>query len=224
MSYFSSKTSKFLLNISDNNNREWFSENKIDYQNYIETPSKFFAEDMSLALKKTTKQNMSAKIFRFYRDVRFSKDKTPYNTHIRLAFYPSSNEYTKLCDAPAAFYLSLETNKLVLGSGNMQFTPNQLQNYRHQIRSQQTRKMLDQLLAKYKSKDYEINDPQLKRTPQSFDENKQIARLSKYKGISAFKSIPVNQENIDDIFYLTKEICSEMVNFYTWFLDLNDNY
>jgi uncharacterized protein (TIGR02453 family) len=222
MSYFSCLTSDFLLNISENNNREWFSNNKINYQNNIETPSKFFAEDMSLALEKITKERMSAKIFRFYRDVRFSKDKTPYNTHIRLAFYPSSKEYSKLCDAPTAFYFSLKANKLMLGSGNMKFNPNQLQNYRHRIKNQQTRNDLDLLISKYNAKGYEINEPQLKRSPQYFNENEQLSSLTKFKGLAAFKSISINQESIGDMFYVTKDLCTEILPLYKWFLDLNE--
>ena len=78
---------KFLKDLEKNNNREWFEENKPIYKTKLETPAKAFKDGMCEALGELTGSLMGGKIYRFYRDVRFSKDKTPYHTHIRMSFF-----------------------------------------------------------------------------------------------------------------------------------------
>ncbi|MDN5578593.1 MAG: DUF2461 domain-containing protein, partial [Chryseobacterium sp.] len=77
-------TLHFLKNLSKNNNREWFTENKDQYiaahqnvlnmvENLIEKIGAFDEEIMKIDAKKS--------LYRIYRDVRFSKDKSPYKTN-----------------------------------------------------------------------------------------------------------------------------------------------
>ena len=203
------------------NNREWFYKNKDQYVNYIETISQLFSEDLTLALEKITNQHMSFKIFRFYRDLRFSVDKTPYNTYIRLAFFPIDNSTKKLCDAPNAFYFSLESNQLMLGTGNMGFNPKQLQKYRKKLMSTSQLNRFANLCGHYQNLNYALNKPHLKKVPQGFQDTQEHIELSKYKGVTIFKSIDINDHNIENVFTITKNHFNEMLSFYQWFYDLN---
>ena len=74
----------FLKKLAKNNNREWFTENKNEFISYQADIKVFFDAVM---------ENLNAhdyieklKMFRIYRDVRFSKDKTPYKTHFAGSF------------------------------------------------------------------------------------------------------------------------------------------
>ncbi|MEC7568704.1 MAG: DUF2461 family protein, partial [Bacteroidota bacterium] len=72
----------FFSDLQQNNNRDWFAEHKPRFK-AIETEVKKFGEQ----LKDKLNQHDSIdrfKLFRVYRDVRFSKDKTPYKTHFGL--------------------------------------------------------------------------------------------------------------------------------------------
>ena len=70
---------EFLDALKQNNNREWFTENKNRFKK-IESEIKQFYESLKEAMEKhDTIERL--KMFRIYRDVRFSKDKTPYKTH-----------------------------------------------------------------------------------------------------------------------------------------------
>lgn len=80
----SKKVLDFLARLKKNNNREWFAENKKQYQE-AQTEAKDFFE----AIKGELNQHDSVdklKMFRIYRDVRFSKDKTPYQPHFACSF------------------------------------------------------------------------------------------------------------------------------------------
>ena len=221
MAYFSTQTLNFLKDIKPHNNREWFSENKSLYDEHIDTPTQFFAEDMSIALSKIVNEPLSSKIFRFYRDLRFSKDKTPYNTYIRLAFYPITDKVKKLCDAPNAFYLSLEEDKLMLGTGNMHFNPKQLSVFRQKLKNMDLAQDLDKLCKHYTQKKYTLSEPDLKKLPSGFEQEQPYSEYSKYKGLTIFKSTEINKNNIEDVYNETKEACIDMLAFYKWFSDIN---
>ncbi|MEK9560663.1 MAG: DUF2461 family protein, partial [Flavobacteriaceae bacterium] len=69
----------FLDEIKNNNNREWFAENKNRY-NQLKNSSSLVFDDIQRGLG-VTDQLENHKIFRVYRDVRFSKNKLPFKTH-----------------------------------------------------------------------------------------------------------------------------------------------
>ncbi len=74
----------FLKKLEENNNREWFTEHKNEFKNLASKMTLFFNE---LSEKvKTHDELEKVKIFRIYRDVRFSKDKTPYKTNFSSSF------------------------------------------------------------------------------------------------------------------------------------------
>lgn len=74
----------FLTKLENNNNREWFEENKKAFKSHEETAKKFFISVMESLKKHDEIEKM--KVFRIYRDVRFSNDKTPYKAHLACSF------------------------------------------------------------------------------------------------------------------------------------------
>ena len=83
---FSPETLKFLRALKKNNTRDWFHENKAWYEAAWKTPANAFIEAMCFRLQAETDTEHSAKLFRIHRDIRFSKDKTPYNSHLHILF------------------------------------------------------------------------------------------------------------------------------------------
>jgi len=81
---FPSKAFSFFKKLKKNNNREWFTEHKPEFKS-IETEVKLFYNALLEALQKHDDVD-KMKMFRIYRDVRFSKDKTPYKTHFGGSF------------------------------------------------------------------------------------------------------------------------------------------
>lgn len=75
---------QFLKKLKNNNNREWFDEHKPEFK-ALEAEVKLFYKDVSVLLQKHDIIEKT-KAFRIYRDVRFSKNKTPYKKHVAASF------------------------------------------------------------------------------------------------------------------------------------------
>ena len=90
--YITPKLFKFLRDLKKNNTREWFEENKNRYEEQLRGPLLDFIEDFSEHLSKISghfeadNRKVGGSLFRIYRDVRFSKDKSPYKTHAGIHF------------------------------------------------------------------------------------------------------------------------------------------
>lgn len=81
MHYFDPDYLEFFKELAANNHKEWFDANRKRYETVVREPFKNFVSDLILEMaKRETELNIEAKdaIFRINRDIRFSKDKTPY--------------------------------------------------------------------------------------------------------------------------------------------------
>lgn len=110
----------FLKELSKNNNREWFTANKIKY----ETAKNEFIKLITLIHKEISSFDNDIRpldprqcMFRIYRDVRFSKDKSPYKTNFGAFF----NKHGKKIQA-AGYYFHVEPGNCFL-SGGMYMPP-----------------------------------------------------------------------------------------------------
>ncbi len=119
MQHFTDQTLKFLTELSDNNNRDWFQEQKPRYETQVREPSLAFITAMQPLLAEVSKHFIvSAKktggsLMRVYRDTRFSKDKTPYKTNIGIHF---RHEAGKDIHAPG-YYVHIGLEEIFVGAG-----------------------------------------------------------------------------------------------------------
>ncbi len=105
---------EFLKKLKQNNTREWMQENKKEYQKNEMALKSFYAEvEMGLNL---VDEIASSKIFRIHRDVRFSKNKTPYNVHRSVSFSRAGLQNR------GGYYLRLEPGNSYMAGGF--FDPN----------------------------------------------------------------------------------------------------
>ena len=118
-SHFTSELFEFLLELQANNNREWFGENKGRYEQQVKEPLLGFIEDFEPHLHSVSEHFVAdsrangGSMFRIYRDVRFSKDKSPYKTQAAVHF---RHEAGKSAHAPG-FYLHLAPDEVFAGAG-----------------------------------------------------------------------------------------------------------
>lgn len=117
--YFTPAVFKFLRELEDNNDKEWWERNKDRYITTIREPSLDFIEDFGDMLK-TISPHFSVdtrvnggSLMRPYRDIRFSSDKTPYKTNVGIQF---RHERGKDVHAPG-FYVHLEPGENFAGAG-----------------------------------------------------------------------------------------------------------
>lgn len=116
MIYFKTAFLNFLADLEVYNNREWFNANKERFKSDVEAPFHVFIERMIELLKKTYPNlNTNAKecVFRIYKDVRFSKDKTPYKSHMSAAISPGGK---KDFETPG-LYMEFKADKIHIYTG-----------------------------------------------------------------------------------------------------------
>ena len=114
---------KFLKQLKRNNNREWFLANKPTYEASLLAPMRLFVEEVDVLLADLAPEisgSPKRSIFRIYRDVRFSKDKSPYKTnmgcwftHVRAGHGVGSETH----GAGAGFYFHFEPGECMVAGG-----------------------------------------------------------------------------------------------------------
>ena len=125
-------TIKFLRDLKKNNNKPWFDAHRKDYENAKAEFSNFIQQVIDQHGKKDPLiKNLSAKdcLFRINRDVRFSKDKSPYKTN----FGASINKAGKSAWNSAGYYFHLEPGGCFTGGGIYMPPPDALKKLRLEI-------------------------------------------------------------------------------------------
>ena len=105
----------FLRSLARNNNREWFNDNKKSYQESLEIFRAFAAELLTgMSTFDPSLGGLASKdtIFRIYKDVRFSKDKSPYKTHFGCWMTKGGRKSTD-----AGYYFHLEPDNSFMAAG-----------------------------------------------------------------------------------------------------------
>lgn len=172
-------TAKFLKALKANNNKEWFNANKKTYEEVIKKPAAFFCDQIVDELKALTGLDHKSKIFRIHRDLRFSKDKTPYNAHLHISFMPQQKE-----SAPAWFF-GLSPEQLTIGTGMFAFEKQQLDVFRRRINGSDGA-ALAKTLAMLTKKGARLSDPDLKKVPSGFDKDHPRETLLRHKGLAVW--------------------------------------
>lgn len=119
MGQFTPAVFVFLRELAANNNREWWEDNKDRYREVIQEPALDFIEAFGPRLHNISPhfiadpRSNGGSLMRPYRDIRFSKDKTPYKTNVGIQFRHSRG---KDIHAPG-FYLHLEPRQCFAGAG-----------------------------------------------------------------------------------------------------------
>ena len=168
---FTPKFITFFKALAKNNNREWFNEHKSDYQQSVVQPMCQFIEAMAPRLKRLSPHFIAdprangGSMFRIYRDVRFSKDKSPYKLHAACQF---RHELGKDAHAPG-FYVHLSPQEVVFGGG-IWMPPNaELSKIRHTIVDNPSEWKRIKSNAKFKKLFGGMGGDGLKRPPKGFD-------------------------------------------------------
>jgi len=116
---FTEETFRFLAELEQHNDREWFGEHKARYEEKVREPALEFIRAMQPRVKKISKffeavdKKVGGSLMRIHRDTRFAKDKTPYKTNIGIHF---RHEFGSDVHAPG-YYVHLATDECFFGAG-----------------------------------------------------------------------------------------------------------
>jgi uncharacterized protein (TIGR02453 family) len=125
----------------------------------------------------------SAKVFRPYRDVRFSKDKSPYKTAAAAVMHADG-------DGAGACYLQLSAAGLMLGAGYHEMASDQVARFRESVADDTLGNQLAQVLAGIEQAGHTVSGERLKTRPRDYSEDHPRIDLLRYKTLTAMHAYP----------------------------------
>jgi uncharacterized protein (TIGR02453 family) len=162
---------EFYEGLEADNTRTYWQEHRAVYERCVKAP-------MEQLLAELADERGPGRVFRPYRDVRFSKDKTPYKLNC-AAHLPGG-------------YLSFSADGLFFGSGLYRPEPEQLQRFRSAIDDRKSGPELEVIVATLRKDGYDVGASEvLKTAPKGYPKDHPRIELLKQKGIVMSRSWPV---------------------------------
>lgn len=183
---FPKEALRFFTDLKANNEKTWFDAHKSDYENYVLAPARDFVVALGERLKDLSPDvvadpRVNKSIFRIHRDIRFSKDKSPYKTHLALWF--PAGKGVKF-ENPG-YYFHLEPGNIMLGVGLHNFSKPLLKAYRDAVVDPQLGPALADMVAGIIEKGYGVGTKTYKRVPRGYDPDHKYADLLRYSGLTS---------------------------------------
>lgn len=171
---------KFLKALKKNNKREWFQPRKEEYERLWRTPMIELVAALQVQAfrfaPEYAHQDPAKSVMRVYRDTRFSKDKTPYKTHVAAGL-----RRTGLDKEGGGFYFHVGEEGLLIAGGVYAPAPNELRAIREHLDAnfEKWRKLVG--TEKFKTLVGELQGEALRRVPKSFHAEHPAADLLRKK-------------------------------------------
>jgi len=161
----------FYEGLEADNSKAYWTTHKAIYEEKVRGPMAELLEELAPGFGET-------KIFRPYRDVRFSPDKSPYQTHIGALVGDG--------------YIQLSANGLAAGSGMHGMAPDQLDRYRQAVASDKTGEELARIVSGIERQEIAVHGRDtLKTAPRGYPADHPRVGLLRHKGLVAWKEWPV---------------------------------
>jgi uncharacterized protein (TIGR02453 family) len=162
----------FYDGLAADNSKAYWTEHKAVYEETILRPMTELTEELAAEFGEP-------KIFRPYRDVRFSRDKSPYKTHIGAVIGGTG-------------YIQLSAEGLGAGAGFWQLATDDLARYREAVASDGPGAELEKLIAEIEKADVTVHGHDaLKSAPRGYPADHPRITLLRYKGLTTWKQWPV---------------------------------
>jgi uncharacterized protein (TIGR02453 family) len=162
---------EFYEGLAADNTKTYWTKHKEIYDAKVLRPMTELVEELAPEFGET-------KVFRPYRDIRFSKDKTPYKTHIGAMV--------------GSGYVQFSAQGLAAGNGMYGMAPDQLDRYRQAVAGDRTGGELEDVIAAVESAGIGVTGRDvLKAAPRGYPADHPRIGLLRYKGIVAWKEWPV---------------------------------
>lgn len=209
----SPSTLQFLKTLEKNNNRDWFNDNKEIYLQAKEDVELFIESlihEVAAFDEEILKLDPKKAVFRIYRDIRFSKNKTPYKKHFGASLGMKKGQKT------SGYYLHIEPGKSFLAGGIYSPDPSDLKKIRHEISASG-----EEFLAILENENFRNNfrglsvEQKLQRVPAGFEKDHPMAEYLKLKSFTV--SHPISDEQL-----LSKDAAQNFAKIFKSMKPLND--
>ncbi len=189
---FADTDGRFFRALARNQRREWFAAHREEYDGGWQRPMHALLTETRARLEPLFRHEPLAvpKVFRIHRDVRFSKDKSPYKTHI--GGYVAIDSTGQGPSAAAALYFHVGAEEVFVAAGQYMMDGAQLARFRQALVDERQGGALQQLLRKLTRAGFAVGSHDvLQRVPRGFDPEHPRADLLKRKGlIVTFPELP----------------------------------
>ena len=202
----------FLADLENKNDKAWFDANKKRFKAEVEAPLCALIgtldgplSSLDPQLKAVPKVNGSLR--RIYRDTRFSKDKTPYHTHLHLIFWAGDH-----ANRSPGVHVIFNKDTIGFGAGHWAFDDAQLARYRQLVVADGGAKVA-QTIAQVEKAGVVLDEPQLARVPRGFDKAAEGADWLRHKGLvvkSGSISYPAALDDLEGATKYVLELCEKM--------------
>ncbi|MEM7710361.1 MAG: DUF2461 domain-containing protein [Pseudomonadota bacterium] len=174
---FLDRSQAFYGQLARNNSKDWFEPRKAEWKADIEAPAKLLVEIMAEELSRLTGDPHTGKLFRIHRDVRFSKDKTPYKTSLSMLWSTPDAD-----DLATSFYFAIDPADTIAACGTPGFDKEALTRYRAMVDTWGDR--LSDILDETDARIADIGPDPLKRVPKPYDADHPHGDLLKRKSLA----------------------------------------
>jgi uncharacterized protein (TIGR02453 family) len=173
---------RFLGELRDNNEREWFHAHRDEYESLLLEPARDFVETLGEELRAFVPEvgaepRVNGSIFRIARDTRFARDKRPYKDHLDLWFWLGDRK------RGPGFWFRLRPEELLLGGGMHHFDAGQLERYRLAVVDDERGAALRDEVTRLRDGGYEVGGQRYKRAPRGFEAPEERAELLLHEGV-----------------------------------------
>lgn len=204
---------RFLGRLRKNNNRPWFEAHKQEYEEHVKLPMQCLLASLRPSFEHFAPEydlNPKRSLFRIYRDTRFSKDKTPYKTHVaaHAVLRGKAKGFVG-----SGYYIHIEPGECYVGAGIYMPESNQLKNIRKSI-SKDGASFLAIVHAKpFVRRFGKLEGDRLKRMPKGYDENDPLAEFLRLKQFFVGVSLPETKSFRPSFVSDVAAICESAVPF-----------
>lgn len=208
---------EFLKTLQQNNNRPWFQEHKEWYETAKSEAYQIFLEIEKGLFELDSFQ--PPKFYRIYRDLRFSKDKTPYNSHFSVMFQRKKPENR------GGFYVKFKPGESLVGGGFWGPVKEDMERIRTAIDLEDDLEKIlkDPVLVERMG---EIQGERLKRIPKGFDPNhprKELLGLKQFLFVRPYSDEEVIREDFVENVLKDYEALRPFFQYMTEVLTTNEN-
>ncbi|MGI3170468.1 DUF2461 domain-containing protein [Pseudooceanicola sp. C21-150M6] len=173
----------YCQRLSENMNRAWFLEHKAEYEAKLKRPAELLLEALAPKVGALAGGPVKVKLFRINRDVRFSKDKTPYKDYLHMLWYAPSD-----APCPPGWFFGIEKDRVRVGAGFMSFDGAALTRYREAVAGPDGEAIAEAVQGQL-ADGATMREAALKRVPAPYGPDHPRGELLKRKGLAFWRDL-----------------------------------
>ncbi|MPQ96333.1 TIGR02453 family protein [Modestobacter sp. I12A-02628] len=167
----------FYEGLEADNTRSYWTDHRAEYEAHVRAPLQALLDEVAPEF------GGDAKVFRPYRDVRFSNDKTPYKTHAGAVVHDSGS-------GTGAWYVQVSAEGLLVAGGSWRLESDQVERYRRAVDSDVPGGALEQEVARLRGAGFTIEGDRLVRSPRGYPADHPRIDLLRHRSLHASRHWP----------------------------------